>query len=341
MLQQRVHSLSPSSICPFHVEAVQYLPERSFRDGLTLIFLHATNMHKEQYEVVLKHFFAADGTGVRIRDVWCIESPNHGGSALRNRGLLGSDQYRDYWTAEEYTRAAFAFLSSTAHGVDFRSRTVVGLAHSAASAPLQRRPLPFAFAGLVFMDAAILPIGTRPTKVLCTLFGNWAKSKPHTFAGIEHARRLLGKTAYRGWDEESLDLFVRHALRPVDERDEGLPEGAKVTLCCSPRQEAAYYLAPTADLVEEPTQIFLQLTKEDITPIHTIICLNDEYKGKGAEMKQFQIDHVKRMRNGSVQIIEGGHMFPQINPIGTAHALAQALEKVQAHVHGGAVLSRL
>ncbi|KAF7304590.1 hypothetical protein HMN09_00862100 [Mycena chlorophos] len=320
MLHQRIHSLPPSSLCPFHVEAVQYLPARSHRDGLTLVFLHATNMHKEQYEVVLRHFFALDSSwaGLRIRDAWCIENPNHGASARRNRTLLNSDRYRDYWTADEYARAAFAFLSSTAHGVDFGARTVVGVAHSAASAPLlmlQRRPLPFAFAGLVFMDAAILPIGTRATQVLCSVFGNWAKTKPRTFDGVEHARRVLKGTAYRGWDERSVELFLKHALRPVDayDDDDGDAGGERVTLCCSPRQEAAYYLAPTADLVDEPTQIFLQLTKEDVMPIHAIICLNDEYnlflqRGKGAEMKHFQIEHVNRMRNGSVQIIEGGHM---------------------------------
>ncbi|KAJ7060141.1 Alpha/beta hydrolase fold-1 [Mycena amicta] len=352
MQRSTVHSVRPSPLCPFHVEAIQYhLPERTHRNagGLTLVFLHATNTHKESYEPVLRHLLGLDLPSplrVPVRDVWCIENPNHGSSAIRNRALLETPAYRDTWTAEEYTRAAYAFLASTEHGVDFRSRSLVGLAHSAASAPLlllQQRNIPFV--GLIFMDAAILPINTRATKVLCTLFGNWAKSKPHTWPSRAEAKRNLAETAFRVWDPLAVDLFVKHAIRPVDDDDnDGSGSNSAVTLNCSTRQEAAYYLSPSADLVDAPTEIFVQLAKEDRLPIHTIICLNDEYKGKGTEMKQFQIDHVRRMRNGSVQIIEGGHMFPQINPKGTARAIEQALERIRAHAlntASSAVVSRL
>ncbi|KAJ7150512.1 hypothetical protein C8R43DRAFT_1006010 [Mycena crocata] len=336
MKKTSVHSLEPSPACPFHVEAIQYVPERSHRHGLTLIFLHATNAHKETFEPLVHHLFSSSRTRrVHIRDVWCIENPNHGSTAAKNRALLDTPEYREHWTAMEYCRAAHAFLTSTSHGIDFRTRSLVGLAHSAASAPLfmlLRMPSPVTFQGLVLMDAAILPIGTRPTKVLTTLFGNWAKSKPNTWPSRQAAYEELSKTAFRRWDPLAIELFVKHALRPVD-------NSTDVTLACSTRQEAAYYLSPKADLVEVPTEIFLQLTKEDRLPIHSIVCLNDEYKGKGTEMKQFQIDNVKRMKNGSVHIIEGGHMFPQIEPALTAKAILEALEKIQ--LREPAVMSRL
>ncbi|KAJ7158142.1 Alpha/beta hydrolase fold-1 [Mycena filopes] len=334
MQRSTVHRLEPSAACPFHVEAVQYVPEHPAANGLTLVFLHATNTHKEQFEPVVRHLLRLP-QGLQIRDVWCIENPNHGSSALRNRALLDSPDYRDNWTAMDYCRAAHTFLTSTAHGIDFRTRFLVGLAHSAGSAPLlmlQRMYPAVAFQGLIFMDAAILPIGTRPTKVLCSLFGNWAKSKPNTWSSREAARDDLAKTAFRRWDPLAIDLFVEHALRPVD-------NSTDVTLRCSTQHESAYYLSPNADLVEVPTEIFLQLTKEDRLPIHTIICLNDEYKGKGTEMKQFQIDHVKRMGRGSVQIVEGGHMFPQTEPARCARAIAQALERIQ--LRDPLILSRL
>ncbi|KAF7303515.1 hypothetical protein MIND_00580600 [Mycena indigotica] len=333
-----VHTLAPSARCPFHVAAVQYVPAAApGKDGLTLVFLHATNTHKESYEPVLRHLLDR----ISVRDVWCIENPNHGASAVKNRELLESAEYRETWSAAEYTRAAHAFLTATEHGVDFRARTLVGLAHSAASAPLlmlQRAAPAVPFAGLVFMDAAILPVGTRATQALCALFGNWAKSKPHTWPDLAAARRNLAATAFRGWDPRAIDLFVQHAIRPVDELDEG-KKG--VTLACSTKQEAAYYLAPGADLVAGPTQVFDALTAADATPLHAIICLNDEYRGMGTEMKTYQIERVRRMRNGSVQIIEGGHMFPQINPRGTARAIENALEKIQARLRGAAPLSRL
>ncbi|KAJ7042253.1 Alpha/beta hydrolase fold-1 [Mycena alexandri] len=333
-MQQSVHSLKPSGACPFHVDAVRYVPEHSSLNGLTLIFLHAMNTHKEQFEPVLQHLLRQQ-QGLHIRDVWCIENPNHGSSALKNCALLDSPEYRDKWTAMDYCRAVHAFLTSTSHGIDFRARFLVGLAHSAASAPLlllQRQYPTVEFQGLVFMDGAILPIGTRPTKVLCKLFGNWAKSKPNTWRSRAAAREELSKTAFRRWDPLAIESFVKHAIRPAE-------NSTDVTLNCSTRQEAIYYLSPNADLIEAPTEIFLQLTKDNKLPIHSIICLNDEYKGMGTEMKQFQIDHVKRMRRGSVQIIEGGHMFPQTEPVLCARAIAQALERIQ--LREPLVLSRL
>ncbi|KAJ7471609.1 Alpha/beta hydrolase fold-1 [Mycena galericulata] len=300
-MKDTVYTLAPSSAYPFHIDAVQYVPEQSYSNGLTLLFLHATNTHKESYEPVLLHLLRQP-LRIRIRDAWCIENPNHGSSAVKNRALLDTPEYRDNWTAMEYCRAVHVFLTSTSHGIDFRGRSFVGLAHSAGSAPLLmllRAQPPVPFQGLVFMDAAILPVGTRSTKVLRTLFGNWAKSKPNTWRSQAAAVEELSKTAFRRWDPLAVQLFV------------------------------AYYLSPNADLVEVPTEIFLQLTKEDKLPIHVILCLNDEYGTKGTEMKQFQIDHVSRTSMGSVQIVEGGHMFPQTEPAQCARAILQALERIQ------------
>ncbi|KAJ7191741.1 Alpha/beta hydrolase fold-1 [Mycena pura] len=323
MLRSHVHTIAPSALCPFHVDAIQYLPAHAHAHGLTLVFLHATNTHKESFEPALRHLLRAPR--LRICDVWCIENPNHGSSALKNRTLLDTPAYRDNWTAKEYCRAVHAFLTSTEHGIDFRTRTLVGLAQSAASAPLlllQRAHPAVRFEGLVFMEGAILPPGTRATKVLCGLFGNWARSKPSTWRSRAEARAQLAATAFRRWDPLAVELFVKHAIRAVD-------GSTDVTLCSSTRQEAAYYLAPTADLVDVPTEIFVQLAKDDQLPMHVIVCFNDEYKGKGTEMKQFQVDQVARTSAGSAQIVEGGHMFPQTEPVLCAGAVAQAIERIQ------------
>lgn len=66
-----MYTLAPSAACPFHVQAVQYVPEQSYTTGLTLIFLHATNTHKETFEPVVRHLLRQP-FGVQIRDVWCI-----------------------------------------------------------------------------------------------------------------------------------------------------------------------------------------------------------------------------------------------------------------------------
>ncbi|KAJ7606682.1 hypothetical protein FB45DRAFT_1040927 [Roridomyces roridus] len=280
-MKTTVHSLPPSQACPFHVDAVQYLPEQPYKKGFTLVFFHAMNTHKEQFETAIGYLLQQPH---RIRDVWCIG------------------------TSMEYSRAAHTFLTSTSHGIDFGSRNLVGLAHSAGSASLfllQQIQPPIPFHALILMDAAILPIGTPGTRVLTRLFGTWAKTKPNTWSDRAAAHAELSKTAFRRWHPSAVDLFVKHAIGPGDER---VPEGA-VTLRCSTRQEVAFFLGPTADLVDTPTEIFLHLTKEDKLPIHSL-----------------------RMTQGSVQIVEGGHMFPQTEPAGCARAIAQALERVWAQL---------
>jgi hypothetical protein len=71
MKRASVYTLEPSVACPFYVQAIQYVPEHSYLNGLTLIFLHATNTHKESFEPVVRHLLRQP-LGVHIRDVWCI-----------------------------------------------------------------------------------------------------------------------------------------------------------------------------------------------------------------------------------------------------------------------------
>ncbi|KAF7354382.1 hypothetical protein MVEN_01127000 [Mycena venus] len=345
-MKTTVYGLNPSVVFPFHVQAVQYVPESSWSNGLTLIFFHATGTHKESFEPVV-HCLFRDPLAVHVRDVWCIENPNHGSSAVLNRALLDTPEYRDKWNTIEYCRAAHTFLNSTEHGIDFRARPLVGLSHSAGSSALlmlQRMHPLVKFKGLVLMDAPILPIGTPATRALLDLFGNGAKRKPNTWHSLEAAREELSRTVFKHWDPFSVDLFVNHAISPEE-------TSGNVTLLCSVRQEAAYFLSPETDLAKVPFEIFLQLVNEDRLPMHIILCLNDEYKqvmfpgfwdieqylcwcnrrGKALEMKQFQIDNSNRMSRdrASVQIVEGGHMFPQTQPAICAQAIAQALERIQ------------
>ncbi|KAJ6577726.1 hypothetical protein B0H19DRAFT_1253038 [Mycena capillaripes] len=104
---------------------------------------------------------------------------------------------------------------------------------------------------------------------------------------------------------------------------------SRVTLACSPAQEAAFYLAPDRDLIDRPYDIFLQLTATDRLPMHLIVCFNDEYKGKTAEMKLAQIDCIRSTARRSVQIIAGGHMFPQTEPLLCAQAILHVLKTLQ------------
>ncbi|KAJ6590071.1 hypothetical protein DFH09DRAFT_1140820 [Mycena vulgaris] len=323
-MKRSVFTLEPSGTYPFHVEAVQYIPEHSFDNGFTLVFLHAMNLHKETFEPMLLHLLKPT-PGIRIRDVWCIESPNHGASALVNQKILSTPKYDGHWTAAEFARAVHLFLTSKAHGINFAARKLVGVAQS-GSAPsllLVEDEVPkIPFHGFIFLDPAILPSGKASSRVLCDMFGNWAKSKRKTWDSRAAALKQLSSTAFKRWNPVAVELFVEHALHPT-------ADGSGVTLACAPAQEAAFYLSPNADLIERPFEIFTQLIAADKLPIHMIICLKDEYKGKTGEMKQTQIDLVNTTTRGSVQIIEGGHMFPQTEPVLCTQAIHRVLEKLQ------------
>ena len=122
--------------------------------GLTLVFAHGTGFHKEQWEPTIEDLKKLDDTGI-IREVWSIEAPNHGDSAILNEEVLrlgytpiceyGYQRRREKrlmgllvgW--EEYTRAIHLFLSGFGkglEGVDFSKHKLVGVGHSMGAVSL-------------------------------------------------------------------------------------------------------------------------------------------------------------------------------------------------------------
>ncbi|KAJ6604988.1 Alpha/beta hydrolase fold-1 [Mycena sp. CBHHK59/15] len=320
-MKSHLHIVEPTpNSCPFRVEAIQYFPAVPCDDGLTLVFLHAMSLHKETFEPMLTHILGPDPGG-KIQDVWCIDNPNHGRSSSLNQELLSSPEYREYWSAAEYCRAAHAFLTATSHGVDFSTRRIIGLAHSSAVAALmllQRASPKVRFSGLILLDPALLPPQFPSTAVLSDMFGKWGMTKRERWPSRAAAHAYLAvHPAFKAWDARALQLFVDHALRDAD---------GGVTLACSRAQEAAFYLSPTADYKAVPVQIFEELARENVLPMHLITCLRDEYKGYTTPSKEFQIAQVNSTTVGSVQVLEkSGHMFPQVQPALCADAIRRAL----------------
>ena len=61
-------------------------------DVLTPVFLHGSGGHKEQWETIVQRLFqnqqSAMQSAVRFHDMWSIDMPNHGDSAILNEELL-------------------------------------------------------------------------------------------------------------------------------------------------------------------------------------------------------------------------------------------------------------
>ncbi|KAF8870821.1 hypothetical protein BD779DRAFT_1680806 [Infundibulicybe gibba] len=328
-MEQEYIAIDATASSPFRVEALHYTPEVSYDDGITFILLHAMNLHKETYHVLLKHLLGSRSSppALRIKDAWCIENPTTDVVQSSTKSSYPRQNTReDVRTSLDYAKAIHSFLGSTAHGVDFRTRKLIAIAHSGGSTSLmmlQTLEPKFPFKAFVFLDPAILPPTLPSSKVLTTMFGGWAASKKDTWPSRADAfAELSGHPAYKRWDPELIKLFVENALRPLD-------SSGAVTLACSKIHESTYYDSP--DALAPPGEIYISIAKEDAIPMHVIMAKKDEYRGKTDEMKQFQAEHAQKMKDGSVQWLDrGGHMFPQVEPVLAARSIEKALLGISA-----------
>ena len=77
---------------PFLVSAKRYQPKQrsNSRDGLTFILAHGTGFHKEQWEATIEELcrVVEYEKGVAVRELWAVDCPNHGDSAVLNEKVL-------------------------------------------------------------------------------------------------------------------------------------------------------------------------------------------------------------------------------------------------------------
>ncbi|KAL0948561.1 hypothetical protein HGRIS_011121 [Hohenbuehelia grisea] len=303
-------------------------PHDSHDNGLTFLLLHAMTLHTETFQPMVTSLLQEKNTvpGLRIKDVWCIDNPNHGQSAVLNAELLNSPEYREHWNAREYAKGLYSLLSTTSHGVNFRRRKLVGMGHSAGGVALmsllEMQPK-IRFEAILLLDAGIVP-PIESSEALLAFFGKVAASKKHTWDSRDDAFETLGsKSVFKVWHPDAFKSFIANGLKPVE-------SSKVVTLSLSPKQEAAYYASK--DIIAPAVQTFINLTREDSIPVHVIAASPDEYRGKMDDMKNFQIEHVSKMSRGGVHYVEkGGHLYPQSEPVLAAQAIRKALEFVNVH----------
>lgn len=83
---------------PLAVTAKCYRPQNpatGTADSVTLIFLHCVASHKEVFEPTIAELFAIftaqskhQNTALKLREVWSIECPTHGESAVLNENIF-------------------------------------------------------------------------------------------------------------------------------------------------------------------------------------------------------------------------------------------------------------
>lgn len=95
LLSESVALESKAASYPFRILATKYTfrsnPYGYSDDAYTLIFMHALGVHRETWEITIARLFTLSVQGdtqVKIRDVFSVESPDHGRSAVINADAL-------------------------------------------------------------------------------------------------------------------------------------------------------------------------------------------------------------------------------------------------------------
>ncbi|KAN0094845.1 Alpha/beta hydrolase family domain containing protein [Tylopilus felleus] len=212
------------------------------QDALTLVFLHGSGAHKEHWEPTIQRLFDNEHTArnaLRFHDMWALDMPNHGDSAILNEDALRWGY--DLFSWEDYARGVHSFLAGLGSGVDvdLSKRTLALVGHSMGG-PVSMLATTFYPLLRIWSLHLIEPF----------LLGERVKSWGFDFIGMAEQQRdmwpssedafqsLRVHPALRICDERILKLFANHGLRPLPTTEyPGLRRG--VTLKCTKNQEAA------------------------------------------------------------------------------------------------------
>jgi hypothetical protein len=90
------YGFDPRPQFPFVITMKRYPNLDDERNGFSLILTHGTGFLKELWEPTIERIFMTENAkpdGLRIREAWAIDAPNHGDAAALNATLLQSGAY--------------------------------------------------------------------------------------------------------------------------------------------------------------------------------------------------------------------------------------------------------
>lgn len=112
LVHSRSVTIPPSVLYPLYITANCYTPsypESTPRDpnAVILVLLHSAGFHKEMFEPTISelfgtmdqshgkrpHTFSSFGLAGQIREIWSIECPTHGQSAVLNEDEIRKAEY--------------------------------------------------------------------------------------------------------------------------------------------------------------------------------------------------------------------------------------------------------
>ncbi|THV00009.1 hypothetical protein K435DRAFT_470597 [Dendrothele bispora CBS 962.96] len=312
---------------PLFITAKRYaLPEfdiyKDDPDALTLIFLHSTASHKESWEATLEKVFSLalsgienrrqgkDSGAVKIREVWCLDCPNHGASAMLNERVLLEPDYFLSFTCERYAEAVHHFLSAgPEYGakVDFPARNLVGIGHSLggnAMAMLQTMDPRIPFQSVILVEPMLSPAGPKHLSGLRSKLIAGAYERRDVWPNREAALTTLRKRERtKKWDERVITAFVKYGIRIHSGSFYKESPYNGVTLACTREQEAAMYRDPEGGT--KPVDSLNQFCQE--IPVHLVLGGSHDFLPKRTH--DALVDPKSGRRYASITVIpESGHL---------------------------------
>ncbi|KZT41903.1 hypothetical protein SISSUDRAFT_1030854 [Sistotremastrum suecicum HHB10207 ss-3] len=301
---------------------------------ISLIFLHATSMFKECFEPVIDLLFTGyssrSGKSPVIDEVWSIECPNHGYSAV-----LNADDIRihnpETWQTHEYADAAYAFLRGRPGGHDLPKKNLVIIGHSMGAFMMpyltQREPK-IEFDAIILCDPIISP-RCREMDIIEKVWVKSTFSHRDTWTSRVEAREYLDRyKVWKIWTSDIKDLFVG------GEMPDSHPLGGAVKLAFSKEHEISTYRTSVADDTAHNELASLYASN---TPVHLVYDMNPHpIVGK----VQGTLHRCHGFEPTSAQPIRSGHMFFQTNPIEGAELIMTALE-YERNPHNDITVARL
>ncbi|KAF7354807.1 Abhydrolase domain-containing protein mpaH [Mycena sanguinolenta] len=346
-LASQLYTFDPRPRYPLRLSAARYWdPSSETHDdptAPTLVFTHATGAHKEQYEPTIQDLYNYNlaGPKTKIREVWTIDAPDHGDSAVLNEEALrdGGRAYHPVFGWDEYARGLHAFLAGLGTGVDvdFSKRRLVLIGHSsgavvvgmclirqstASSLALTYQPeLKPEF--LIMIE--IMGMNTEVCAKMREILTKGSANRRDIWPSRAEAYRLFtARAAYREWDDRVLRIFVEKGLRPLPTLEYPDKDKEGVTLKCTRKQETATY----RDNLASPAVYTLMRFIVQRFQTHFIDGTVDNYLSRAVK-DDFLENAVGGMQNlASFSHVSGaGHLVAQTHPTGLAKALLDVLTK--------------
>ncbi|KAI0061134.1 alpha/beta-hydrolase [Artomyces pyxidatus] len=326
-LHSQSYVFDPRPHSPLLVSVKRYwVPRLESKDpgALTLVLMHGVSFHNEQWEPLLEDLYrimATTDLEVPIRDVWAIEAPTHGESAVLNDAVLHPQAAQSFSSYREYKNAVHLVLSGQGKGidVDFKTRDLIGVGHSMGCVPLlmSRTLKPtIPWKGAILVEPVIM----HPVYDLQLEYSYAARARRRhdVWRSREEARKAFREKALRTWDPRVIDVYVRYGLRDLPTAH--YPDKTGVTLKCRTALEIAAYCEPE-DRLAAPRQLSSFCAN---IPTHAIFgSIEDAVPVRN---RDFIINEVADRKFRTVKIVEGaGHLCVQENPEGVAEHVYSAL----------------